>query len=551
MVLPFENLGPTEDEYFAAGITDAITARLAGIGGLGVISRQSAMQYKKREKSAQVIGKELGVDYILEGTVQRERPADPTSRVRIIPQLIRVSDDTHVWAQIYDDDLSEVFRVQSDLAEQVAQALDITLLEPERQALASRPTENMKAYDYYLRGEEYQKRSHLESDKRTAISMFEKAVELDPTFALAYARLSNAHRFMYWYYHDRSNARLAMAKEAAEKALELNPELPEARIALGKYFYHGHLDYDRALEQLTIARKSQPNNRDVLGGIGLVQRRQGKFEQALANLKRASELDPLSHFSAREFGTTFMYLRKYPEAEHYYDQAISLAPDLSFVYYFKAWLYLCWEGSTEKARAVLEEALQSIKSAENPSLVKLLVNIDVFDGNYQEALDRLSLKSQDIDNQEYIDDREYFIPNALLYARIYGYMNKKELARKYYDEARSILESKIQQLPEYARFHGALGVAYAGLGRKEDAVREGKLAVEMLPVSKEAMRGPYRVEDLARIYVMVGEYNAAIDRLEFLLSIPSQVSIPLLRLDPAWDPLRDHPGFKKLLESRK
>jgi serine/threonine-protein kinase len=447
--------------------------------------------------------------------------------------------------------MSEVFRVQSDVAEQVAQALDITLLEPERQALASRPTENMKAYDYYLRGEEYQKRSHLESDKRTAISMFEKAVELDPTFALAYARLSDAHRFMYWYYHDRSNARLAMAKEAAEKALELNPELPEARMALGKYFYHGHLDYDRALEQFAIARKSQPNNRDVLFGIALVQRRQGKFEQALANFKRVYELDPLSHFSAREFGTTFMYLRKYPEAEHYYDQAISLAPDLSFVYYFKAWLYLCWEGSTEKARAVLEEALQSIKSAENPSLVKLLVNIDVFDGNYQEALDRLSLKSQDIDNQEYIDDREYFIPNALLYARIYGYMNKKELARKYYDEARSILESKIQQLPEYARFHSALGVAYAGLGRKEDAVREGKLAVEMLPVSKEAMRGPYRVEDLARIYVMVGEYNAAIDRLEFLLSIPSQVSIPLLRLDPAWYPLRDHLRFKKLIESGK
>ena len=551
VVLPFENLGSTEDEYFADGITDAITARLAGIHGLGVISRQSAIQYKKTEKDTRQIAKELLVDYILEGTIQLERPADPNSRVRIIPQLIKASQDTHVWTEIYDDYMSEVFRLQSDVAERVAQALDISLLEPERRALASRPTENMEAYDYYLRGYDYSHRSHLESNKRTAVRMFEKAVELDPTFALAYAWLSDAHRLMYWFYYDRSNTRLAMTKETAEKALELNPELLEARMALGMYFYHGHLEYDRALEQFAIARKSQPNNSDILGGFGLVQRRQGKFEQALANLKRASELDPLNHFSAWEVGTTFMYLRKYPEAERYYDQAISLAPDLSFAYYCRAWLYLCSEGSTEKARAVLAEALKNVESTENPSIVKLLVVIDLFDGNYQEALDRLSLESQDIDNQEYIDDREYFIPNALLYARIYGYMNKKKLEQANYESARSILESKIEERPEHARFHSALGVAYAGLGRKEDALREGKIAVELLPVSKEAMRGPYRVEDLARIYVMVGEYDAAIDQLEFLLSIPGPLSIPLLRLDPAWDPLRNHPRFKKLIEQGK
>ena len=175
----------------------------------------------------------------------------------------------------------------------------------------------------------------------------------------------------------------------------------------------------------------------------------------------------------------------------------------------------------------------------------------MFDGNYQEALDRLSLKSQDIDNQDYIDDLEYFIPNALLYARIYGYMNNKGLEQANYESARSILESKIAERPEHARFHSALGVAYAGLVRKEDAIREGKLAVELLPVSKDTMRGPYRVEDLARIYVMVGEFDAAIDQLVFLLSRPGMMSIPLLRLDPAWAPLRDHPRFKKLIEAGK
>jgi non-specific serine/threonine protein kinase len=549
VVLPFENLGSNEDDYFADGITDAITARLAGIHGLGVISRQSAIQYKNKEKSTPQIAQELDVDYILEGTVQRERQSDSNSRVRIIPQLINASEDTHAWTEIYDDDMSEVFRVQSEVAEQVAQALDITLLQTERRALASRPTENIEAYDYYLRGVDYSQRSLLESDKRIAIQMYEKAVELDPMFALAYAQLSRAHLLMYWFYYDRSDARLVLGKQAVDRALELNPDLPEAHLALGQYYYHGQLDYDRALEQFAIGRKIQPNNSGLLSYIGYVQRRQGKFKQALTNFKKASKLNPLSHVSAWDVGTTSMYLRKYPEAEHCFDQAISLAPDLSFAYYCKAWLYLCSEGSTDKARAVLEEALQSIRSAETHRIFNLLVNIDVFDGNYQEALDRLSLRSQDIDNQDYIDDLEYFIPNALLYARIYGYMNKKELARKYYEEARSILESKIQQRPDHARFHSALGLAYAGLGRKENAIWEGKLAVEMLPVSKETMRGPYRVEDLARIYVMVGEYDAAIDRLEYLLDIPGMMSIPLLRLDPAWDPLRNHPRFEKLIDS--
>ncbi len=543
VVLPFENLGSNEDEYFAAGITNEITTRLAGIHGLGVISCQSAMQYKNREKGTQVIAKELGVNYILEGTVQRERPSDPNSRVRIRTQLIKASDDTHVWAQPYDKQMSEVFRLQSDVAEQVAQALDITLLEPERQALKSKPTENMEAYDYYMRGNDYLLRSYLKNDFMIAIRMYEKAIELDPAFALAYTQLSSAHVNMYWFYHDHSEERLAMAKEAVDKALELHPDLPEVRAALGWYYYHGDLDYDRALEQFTIVRKSQPNYN--LAGIGYVQRRQGKFEQALANLKKVSELNPLSNSVALEVGTTLLYLRRYSEAERYYDRVISLAPDVRDAYYYKALLYLLWEGSTEKARAVLEDALENIKSAENTDIVDLLVNIDVFDENYQEALDRLSLKSEDIDSQN------YFIPNALRCALIYRYTSQKELVKKYYDEARIILETKIQERPEDSRFHSALAIAYAGLDRKEDALREGKLAVELLPVSKEAMRGATRVEKLARIYVMVGEYDLAIEQLEYLLSIPSELSIPLLRLDPVWEPLRDHPRFKNLLEAGK
>jgi len=543
VVLPFENLGSTEDEYFADGITDAITARLAAINGLSVLSRQSAIQYKDRERSSKEIGEELGVDYILEGTVQRERPTDPTSRVRIIPQLIRVSDDTHLWSDRYDAVLADIFQVQSDIAEQVAQALDITLLEPERRALASRPTENMEAYEYYLQGNNYYtRRGFIESDSRIAIRMFERAVELDPGFALAYARLCDIHSHMYALRYDHSQERVAMAKQAVDKALQLDPDLPEAHYALGRY-YSAIKDRERALEQYAIVLKSQPNHTAAINLTGYTQRDLGKLEQAMTNFKRVLELNPRNAHTLYHVGDTLAYLRKYTEAERYYNRAISLAPDLSFAYYCKARLYLSWEGSIERVRAVLKEASQNIKSAEAPYIVYWLVNIDVYDGNYQEALDRLSLKSEDFDNLN------YFIPNAERYALIYRYMNKNELAKKYYESARSILESKIQEQPEDSRLHSALGIACAGLGRKDDAIREGKLGVELLPVTKEAMRGLCRVEELARIYVMVGEYDLAIDQLEFLLSNPAWMSIPLLRLDPAWDPLRDHPRFQKLVES--
>jgi serine/threonine protein kinase/tetratricopeptide (TPR) repeat protein len=547
VVLPFENLGPSEDEYFAVGITDAITARLATIHGLGVISRQSAMQYKKREKSTQQIANELRVDYILEGTVQRERPADPNSRVRIIPQLIKASNDTHVWAQAYDNDMSEVFQVQSDLAEQVAQALDITLAERERQALRSRPTENMEAYDYFLRGDEYGRRSELENNFKIAIQMYERAVELDPKFALAYAHLSKSHANMYWYYYDRTEQRLAMAKKAVDKALQLAPDSPETHFALGHYYYHGQSDWDRALEEFAIARKNLPNDSDLLSFIGYVQRRQGKFEEALANIKRASELDPLSNIKASELGETFELMRNYPEAMRYYNRAISLAPDVPGAYYDKSGLYLLWEGNKEKARMVIEQAAQNIGSfGEDPFLVLMSVRLNVLDGKYQEALAQLSSCKVEAFSSQFV-----FIPKAQVYAQINGLMGNKEVEQAQYESAASILETRIQQEPNDARFHSSLGIAYAGLGRKQDAIREGRLAVGLLPVNKDAMRGYSRATDLARIYVMVGEFDLAIDHIEFLLSIPGGLSIPLLRLEPVWAPLREHPRFKKFLEAKE
>ncbi len=544
VVLPFENLGPPEDEYFADGITDAITARLAGIHGLGVISRQSAIQYKNSDKNTRQIAQELRVDYILEGTVQRERPADPNSNVRIIPQLIRASDDTQVWAQPYDDDMRGVFRVQSDVAERVAQALDITLLEPERKALGSRPTEDLEAYNYYLLGNQYLYRSFLENDFRIAIQMYEKAVELDSTFALAYSELSRAHLNMYFHHFDQTEERLTKAKQAVDRAFQLNPELPEAHLALGHYYYHGHLDYDRALEEFAIARKSQPNNSQILSFIAYVRRRQGRFEQAVALIKEASELDPRLRTLPYVIGETLLLMRNYEQAEHYLDRAISLAPDWPRPYAWKAQLYLTWDGNVEKAMSVLEEVSESVSSIDDPFITLWSVRLSLFNRRHREALDRLSSWEP-----EAFDTQFYFIPKAQLYAQISGLMGNRELEQSYYSSARDLLESKIEEHPEDGHYHSSLGAAYAGLGRKEDAVWEGRLGVKLLPVAKEAYRGTFRVESLARIYVMVGEFDAAIDEVERLLSIPSELSVHLLRLDPAWDPLRDHPRFQKLVEA--
>jgi TolB-like protein/Flp pilus assembly protein TadD/predicted Ser/Thr protein kinase len=545
-VLPFENLGGPDQEYFAAGITDEITTHLVKVSGLGVISRTSVLQYKGTKKTIQQIGKELGVQYVLEGTVLWDK-SGPDSRVRINPQLIRVKDGTHVWAETYDRVLDQVFALQSDVAEKVTSALDVTLLETERGAIESPPTKNLEAYDYYLRGEDYSFRAQTEKEARLGIEMYERAVELDPGFALAYARLSFAHSWIYWFC-ERTDENLNGAKQAVDRALELNPSLPEAHLALGIYYYWGRLDYGRALEQLEIARKGQPNNGLVAQTIGVVLRRQGKFEEALVSLKKAAELDPRNNERAGEVAVTYGTMRKYAEAVPYFDRAISLRPDEAFGYYSKAWLYVSWRGDRQEARKALEEAT---RKADPELLTVHLVELDVLDGDYQEALDRLPSSASFVNELGFNDVATYFLAKA----RICGLLNQQPLRQAYSDSARVILERTVRSRPEDAMIRSQLGIAYAGLGRSEDAVREGRRAVELLPVSKDALEGPERALDLARIYAMVGDYDAAMDQLTYLLSIPAapgaQISVPILRLDPTWAALRNNPRFQKLLAGGK
>ena len=336
VVLPFENLGAPEDNYFADGMTEEIISRLVALDGLGVISRTSAMQYKESPLSLRQIGEELGVDYVLEGTVRRQRSASGPGQVRVTPQLIRVSEDTHLWAERYDAVPADIFEVQSDIAKQVIEKLDIVLLEPQRRSLESRPTENLEAYDAYLRGNDYLHRGkevHSRDEVHFAIQMYEEALQLDPTFALAHAQPFHAHAWLYGSF-DRTDARLALAKEAVDRALELDPGLPEAHYALG-LIYSSEGDRDRTLEEYQIVLRSRPGNAEVLEGISFVQAALGQWEESRITMRTAMKLNPRLGRLACWAGGRSLALRDFSDAIRSHDRAIQLVPDRSCPYYCK------------------------------------------------------------------------------------------------------------------------------------------------------------------------------------------------------------------------
>ncbi len=546
VVLPFENLGRPEDEYFADGMTEEVTARLAGLRGFGVIGRTSAIQYKKTTKTIPQIGQELRVDYILEGTVRWDKPPHGPSRVRVTPQLVRVSDASHVWAKVYDAVLADVFDMQSAIAAQVAETLDVALPAPERQALAAKPTANLEAYDYYLRGKDYDARRYAEEDAQLAVRMYQRAVQLDPTFALAYAALAQAHLFLSWVFVETSE--LPKAQAALDRAQHLGPELAETHLARGFYYYWGSRDYDHALEQFAWVRERQPNSPDVISAIGYIRRRQGRWAEVVSDLTRATELDPRNHGVFFDLAETYGYLlRRYPEAERAIGRAISLAPNIPTYHALRAYLYLMQDGNAARAKQVLRQAGSTLDPArilvgsaeENRVLVR------VFAADFGEAFAHFPLRAAGGDTAAYY----------LAKADYYRVTSDTPRAHAYFDSARVVLEAKMAARPankaaEQWPLEMPLALAYAGLGRKSAAIRLGREGTQLVPVSGDALAGPIVLLELAEIYVRTGEYEAALDQLEYLLSIPSMVSIPLLRVDPLYAPVRGNPRFEKLLSGR-
>jgi TolB-like protein/tRNA A-37 threonylcarbamoyl transferase component Bud32/Flp pilus assembly protein TadD len=541
VVLPFENLGPPEDAYFASGITEEITSRLAAIHGLAVISRTSALQYERARKSVKDIGRELGVEYVLEGSVRWERPPSGPSRVRVTPQLIRVADDTHLWAERYDRDGGEIFKVQSEIAEQVIAQLNVSLLQPERQFLDARPTTNLEAYQAYLRG-----RAHMENFApvyseeagKEAVEGFERAVALDPRFAEAWAGLSLAESAITQGGFDPSGKALERSRTAVLRALALAPHLPDAHIAMGYYLYWGSRAYEPAIRELAIAATAKAKQGEVAEARGYIRRRQGRHQEALGEFEKAFALDPRNANLALNLGELEALLRHYEPAERYFDTAIALAP-VEFVGYFqKSLCRLLWKGSVPEARAILDAA----PPTDDPFMTMAHFGLDLYERRYDQALTRLAaIKTT------WITEGDDSFPKATLVGQLRAARGETALAHAAFEESRRLLVQQLAEHPQDPRLHSSLGVADAGLGRREEAIREGRIGVSLSPIERDAVNGTQRVNELAQIYAMLGDGKAASEEVAVLLSHPAMISAALLDLDPIFDPVRRDPRFQKVL----
>jgi len=538
-VLPFENVGRAADAYFAEGVGDELASRLTSLTGMRVISPGSTRQYRNSTKSRSQIGQELGVDYLLDGRVRWDSAGGAERRVRVSVELVRARDGSSVWADRYEPKTEDLFAVEGTIGERVATALEVALEEPARRTISARPTASFEAYTYFLRGEALRTTPEAAGGGwLRAVDLYERAVALDPRFALAFARLSQTHNETYWTYADRTAKRLALARGTAETALRLDPDLPEAHLALGLYYYRAQGDYDRALDEFTAALQRQPGRGELLAARGYVLRRQGRFAEAAASLTRAVELDPRSQQAALDLAWTYAPMRAYPEAVRYLERAIALSPRWTGAYADLALLLVIWRGDVEAARRVVHEGLAFPDAGQ--IMNRLRFHAAMFVGS--DSADRAVVQRLTVDMFRG-DTAEYFLWTAD-WTRRHGEASR---ARAYADSARTMLERRVRREPGEHGLRMALALAYAKLGRKADALREGEKAVALLPVSRDAMDGPGALEELAYVEMLVGETDSAIGRLAYLLTIPSTVSVPLLRADPMWDPLRGNARFQRLL----
>jgi serine/threonine-protein kinase len=539
-VLPFENLGDASDEYFADGITDEVRGKLATLPGLQVIAGSSAGQYKRSTKPPQQIAQELGVQYLLIGKIRWEKGSGGQSRVRVSPELVQVAGGkppTTKWQQPFDASLTDVFQVQADIAGRVARALDVALGAGAQQQLAEKPTENLAAYDAYLKGVEAFSLGNSPVTLRQALGHFEQAVAIDTSFAVAWARLSQAASFLNGVAAP-SPAVAARSRAGAERALALAPDRPEGHVALGDYYRRIDHDYARALEEYTRGLRQAPSNAELLRGTGLAEESLGRWGPALEHLQQAQTLDPRSAPTATVLATALLYTRRYAEARQAADRALALVPGSLQNFETKVETYL-GEGDMAGARTLVQNAPKAIEPA---ALVAYLATYyDLFwvlDAEQQALVLRLGPGQFD-------DDRGAW---GLALAGTYAHRGDRTRARAYADSARAAFEEQLRDAPDDAGLHVYLGTALAYLGRKAEAVAEGEHGVGLLPIHKDALNGPYMQHQLARIHILLSEPDKALDRLEPLLKVPYYLSPGWLRIDPTFEPLRSHPRFQRLVE---
>jgi TolB-like protein/Flp pilus assembly protein TadD len=537
-VLPFENLSDEkENAYFADGVQDDVLTNLSKIGDLRVISRTSVMQYRGRPTNLREIGKALGVSNILEGSVRRSG-----NRVRVNVQLIDANTDEHVWAKDYDRELTDVFEIQSDLAREISNALQARLSPAEKSQMTQKPTENGEAYLAFVEAHNLSCAYEDPGKLKQSEQLYQRAIDLDPKFALALARYSQLES---WMVHDgdRSPERRNKARSLAERALQLQPDLPEAHLALGFSYYYGDNDYEAALKEFEIAQRGLPNEAEVYLAIGAIQRRQGKWADSTTNLEKAATLNPKDTWPLQNLTFNYAMQRKFNAANKTVDRALELNPKGIGLWEIKVKLAIGEKGDF----SVYEQALEKMKSLPMSSeewlkIVSAQADLLLFQRKYQQVLQLA---------QSVPDESLAAMPGASA-GKYYAIgiaqkvLGDDAASRAAFVKAKNILEEQLKQKSDDPGLHIQLAKLLARLGEKEAAISEAQRATDLRPESKDAFDGPRITEDVAQVYAILGDTAHSIELLDGLLSRPTGVTLQSLRVNPAWDTIRNDPAFQAL-----
>lgn len=541
-VLPFDNLSDDkQNAYFADGMQDDILTALSKVSDLKVISRSSVMQYRSNARNVREIGQALRVAHVLEGSVRRS-----DNKIRITAQLIDARTDEHIWGEHYDRDLADVFAIQSEVAENIVAQLKANLSPSERAAIDVRPTRDMEAFDLYLRAKQLIDTFHDTPDwKETllkAARLLDEAISRDGNFALAYCWAARAHIALYWFNLDHTPARLAEAKATAQKALLLAPDLGEAHLAQALVYYQGSRDYARAREELAIARPTIPNNAEVYSITSWIDRRQGRWDEAVKNQERAAELDPRNSKILNALAVLYDVLRRYDEEEAVFDRAIAANPSSTAYFQMMRAEIELEKGNITAARS----GLDSLPPGYDPdgAATSTRINLALYERNPAAAAKILAASKF----EELVGSTGSLLPRSWFEALIARAQGDAQKTRGAFSAARLKIEARLHDQPDDGVLLARLGLIDAGLSRKQEAIAEGLRAVELRPISNDALDGAAVIGNLAMTYAWVGDVDSAMERLVFLAKTPGGPDYGQLKFDPAWDAVRRDPRFAKMLD---
>jgi TolB-like protein len=544
-VLPFENFSADkENAFFADGVQDDILTALAKVADLKVISRASVMSYAAGAKrNLREIGQALGVAHVLEGSVRRAG-----DKVRVTAQLVDTRTDSHLWADTYDRNLADVFAIQSDIAQQIASQLQAKLSPNEKSSIEERPTKDITAYDLYLRAKALdatrvifnaRAKDNLMEESR----LLDQAITRDPDFFLAYCLLASAHGNLYFFGFDHTAKRAALAQRAVETALRLRPEAGEAHFARAGYLYQCYLDYDHARSELALAQRTLPNSADVLALMGYIDRRQSRWDESTRNLEKALQVDPRNRSILQQVALSYQILRRYADMAAALDRALKLAPADAGVRVQRALVALEWRADPKS----LHETIETIV-AENPAAASDIadrwLNLALCERDpvgIARSLAHIPANGIGIDLPSF--------PLSWCQGLVARSLGDEVAAQKAFSITRVDVERTVREQPDYGPAFCLLGLIDAGLGWKEEAIREGRRAVELLPVTKDSVNGANMMKYLAVIYAWTGEKDLAVQQIAATLQVPADLSYGQLKLHPYWDPLRGDPRFEKIVAS--